>query len=222
MVAVLWIQPATAGKDDPVEILRKVDSIRNPGESYEMRVRIGESLFLVMISGNSRTLVRTLEPPRDRGRDLLMIDEEMWAYIPNLKRSVRVSLSQKLTGQAANGDISRMRWLGDYAPQLESQEGGSWVLALKATKKGLTYERIRVWVSKKDSSPQRAEYLTDSGKILQRASFEQYKMMAGRLRPTRLEIESAVNSTERSTLQVESMVPKKFSDSIFNPQRLGE
>ena len=206
----------------PVEILKKVDAIRNPAESYDMRVRIGESLFLVLISGNSRTIVKTLDPARDRGRDLLMIDEEMWAYIPNLKRAVRVSLSQKLTGQAANGDISRMRWSGDYVPQIESQEADAWILSLKAAKKGLTYERIRVWVSKKDHSPQKAEYLTDAGKVLKRAQFEEYRMMAGRLRPTRLEIQSAVNSSESSTLKMESMTPKKFSESLFNPQRLGQ
>lgn len=222
VLSLLAAPPTLGGLEDPAEILRKVDAIRNPSESYEMKVRIGESLFLVLISGNSKTIVKTLEPVRDRGRDLLMIDEEMWAYIPNLKRAVRVSLSQKLTGQAANGDISRMRWSGDYAAQLESQEAGEWVLALRANKKGLTYERIRVWVSKKDYSPKKAEYLTDSGKILKRASFERYQMMAGRMRPTRLEIESAVNSSERSTLEVSSMTPKKFSDSIFNPQRLGE
>jgi len=206
----------------PVEILKKVDAIRNPAESYDMRVRIGESLFLVLISGNSRTIVKTLDPARDRGRDLLMIDEEMWAYIPNLKRAVRVSLSQKLTGQAANGDISRMRWSGDYVPQIESQEADAWILSLKAAKKGLTYERIRVWVSKKDHSPQKAEYLTEAGKVLKRAQFEEYRMMAGRLRPTRLEIQSAVNSSESSTLKMESMTPKKFSESLFNPQRLGQ
>jgi outer membrane lipoprotein-sorting protein len=207
---------------DPVEILRKVDAIRNPSESYEMQVRIGENLFKVLISGNARTIVRTLEPARDRGRDLLMIDEEMWAFIPNLKRSVRVSLSQKLTGQAANGDISRMRWAGDYSPRIESQEGDTWVLALQASKKGLTYERLRIWVSKKDNAPQKAEYLTQGGKVLKRARFESFKLMAGRIRPTRMEIESAVNSQDRSTLEVQSMTPKTFSESIFNPQRLGQ
>ncbi len=171
-----------------------------------------------MISGNSRTVVRTLEPARDRGRDLLMIGEEMWAYIPNLKRAVRVSLSQKLTGQAANGDISRMRWADDYAATVESEDEGNWVLSLEATKKGLTYERIRVWVARRDHSPVRAEYLTRAGKVLKRARFEGYQMMAGRIRPTRLEIESAVNENDRSTLVVESMVPRTFPASLFNPQ----
>lgn len=146
----------------------------------------------------------------------------MWAYIPNLKRSVRVSLSQKLTGQAANGDISRMRWAEDYAGKLEGDEASEWVLSLEAKKKGLTYERIRVWVSKKDYRPLRAEYLTAAGKVLKRARFEGYQQMAGRLRPTRLEIESAVNASDRSTLVVESMVPKALPEALFNPQRLGQ
>jgi outer membrane lipoprotein-sorting protein len=211
-----------APSPNPEAILRKVDAIRNPSESYEMRVRIGESRFMAMIQGANRTVVRTLEPARDRGRDLLMVGEEMWAYIPNLKRAVRVSLSQKLTGQAANGDISRMRWAEDYEATIESEDEGNWVLALRARRKGLTYERIRVWVARKDHSPVRAEYLTAAGKILKRARFEGYRMMAGRVRPTRLEIESAVNASEHSTLEVESMSPRSFPVSLFNPQGFGE
>ncbi len=221
-LGLAMLQPARAGGPSAEEVIRKVDAIRNPSESYEMKVRIGESEFLARISGNDKTLVKTLEPARDRGRDLLMMGEEMWAYIPNLKRSVRVSLSQKLTGQAANGDISRMRWAEDYSSRIEKDEPTEWVLALEARKKGLTYERLRVWVSKKDFRPVRAEYLTASGKVLKRARFEGYQQMAGRLRPTRLEIESAVNATDRSTLIVESMVPKALPASLFNPQRLGQ
>ena len=86
------------------------------------------SEFDVSIQGNEKTLIKTLAPTRDRGRNLLMLQEEMWAFIPNLNRAVRVSLSQKLTGQTANGDISRMRWSGDYNPALESENEKEWVL----------------------------------------------------------------------------------------------
>ena len=41
--------------------------------------------------------------------------------MPSLKRAIRVSLSQKLMGEAANGDISRMRWYGDYNVKIEKQ-----------------------------------------------------------------------------------------------------
>jgi len=220
---------ATPTAPTAVEILKRVDAVRNPLGSYEMKVRIGDSLFEAWIASGARTLVRTLAPSRDRGRDLLMLGEEMWAYIPNLKRAVRVSLSQKLTGQASNGDISRMRWSEDYEPSLESSDvdedresdGPQWVLSLRALKKGLTYERLRVWVSRRDYHPLRAEYMTQAGKVLKRARFEGYQMIAGRERPTRLLIESAVDSEDRSTLVVESMQERSFSDSMFNPQGLG-
>ncbi|NDD91825.1 outer membrane lipoprotein-sorting protein [bacterium] len=213
----LWAAGPSAG-----EILKSVDEVRNPSESYQMRVRIGDSLFEVKIDGNSKTLIKTLEPARDLGRDMLMLGEEMWAYIPNLKRSVRVSLSQKLTGQAANGDISRMRWAGDYLPRVSAETGQSWTLDLTALKKGLTYERIRVDVEKKTFHPIRAEFQTSSQKPLKRATFGKYRMVAGRMRPTELEIESAVNSNDRSVLQVETMEKKSFPSSLFNPQRFSK
>lgn len=224
-MAVLLVLSSVSGFAagfDAQEVLKRVDEVRNPAESYRMRVRIGDSAFEVLLDGNSKTLVKTLEPARDQGRDMLMLGEEMWAYIPNLKRAVRVSLSQKLTGQAANGDISRMRWSGDYSPKIESESPESWVLLLTASKKGLTYEKIRVTVEKKTFHPLSAEYLTSAAKPLKRASFGAFKMIAGRIRPTELSIQSAVNQSDQSKIVVESMDKKSFPSAQFNPQRLGQ
>src|SRR4051794_12065052 len=119
VVFALFILVASAsGAETPSaeEVIQKVDQVRNPSDSYFMSVEVtspdgkqASTKFDVSLQGNAKTLIKTVEPARDRGRNLLMLNEEMWAYIPNLKRAVRVSLSQKLTGQAANGDISRMR-----------------------------------------------------------------------------------------------------------------
>ena len=223
LLEALSISSALAGAaPEPEEILKRVDEVRNPSESYRMQVRISDSVFDVLLDGNSKTLVRTLEPARDQGRDMLMLREEMWAYIPNLKRAVRVSLSQKLTGQAAHGDISRMRWSGDYAVTVEKETADSWTLFLTATKKGLTYEKIRVTVQKKTFHPVQAEYLTGAAKPLKRATFGGFKMIAGRVRPTELSIQSAVNQNDQSKIIVESMEKKSFPSSQFNPQRLGQ
>ena len=98
------------------DLLQEVDSFRNPSDSYSMSVRIvssnesEEARFLVYLKGNSKTLIKVLAPKKNLGRNMLMVAENMWVYVPNIRRSVRVSLNQKLTGEAANGDISRMRW----------------------------------------------------------------------------------------------------------------
>ena len=110
------------------DLLVEVDKYRNPSDAYSMSVKIisssekEDSSFLVYLKGNDKTLIKVLSPKKTLGRNMLMIGENMWVYIPNIRRSVRVSLSQKLTGEAANGDISRMRWAGDYTHKVEKKD----------------------------------------------------------------------------------------------------
>jgi outer membrane lipoprotein-sorting protein len=209
------------------EIIGKVDNIRNPAESYAMKVEIISSdtpkevsVFDVAISGNNKTVVRALAPASNRGRNLLMLDEEMWAFIPNLNRAVRVSLSQKLNGQAANGDISRMRWHGDYDAKIESESDKAWTLFLSAKKKGLTYEKVRVWIDKSNFRPERAEYLSLAGKPLKKASFRAYRELAGKVRPGEILIEDAIRKDENSLIRVKEMTVKSFPESMFNQNNL--
>jgi outer membrane lipoprotein-sorting protein len=223
---------ATAPALTADEIIAKADAVRNPGESYLMKVEITntspkadpahpeKSVFEVSIQGNDKTLVKTLEPSRDRGRNLLMLEQEMWAYIPNLKRAVRVGLNQRLTGQAANGDISRMRWTGDYSAKIESETASDWVIFLTASKKGLTYEKARVWVRKLGFQPNRAQYLTLSGSPLKEALYEGYKDLAGATRPTLIQISDTVRPDDRSQIKILEMETREFASSLFNQNNL--
>lgn len=220
------VSPAFAA-DDAAEILKKADEIRNPGSSYFMKVEVKSSgsenepsIYEVYLKGNSKTLVKALAPARDKGRNMLMIDEDMWAYVPNLKRAVRVSLSQKLSGQTANGDISRTRWSGDYTPKIEKTEDKHWILYLKADKKGLTYDRIRVWVAKKNFRPEKAEYLSLSDKVLKKVEYKGFKGIAGGERPTEIHIQDALNETEKSVITIQSMEVREHPDSLFNQNNL--
>jgi outer membrane lipoprotein-sorting protein len=216
---------ATALAATPEEILRKADEVRNPSESYFMKVTVtsdGEdrSAFEVSIQGNNKTLVKTREPARDRGRNLLMLEEEMWAYIPNLKRAVRVSLAQKLTGQAANGDISRMRWSGDYTATIEKESPKDWVLHLAARKKGLTYDKARVWIEKGSFHPLKAEFLTPAGKPLKLATYGGYRNLAGKERPGTIRIQDALRPDDVSVIEIGEMAVRSFPASTFNQNAL--
>ena len=206
---------------DAASILRQADAIRNPEADFQMLVAIDsaggdKSEFKVMTKGNSRTIVETIAPRRDKGRDLLMVDENMWVFIPNLKRAVRVSLSQKLTGEAANGDISRMRWADDYTAKIISSDKGSWTLMLEANKKGLTYEKIEASIQKGSYRPLKASYLTKSGKVLKNAEFGAYKQMAGKIRPSEIFIKDAIREDRFSKIVIKEMAVKSIPASKFN------
>jgi hypothetical protein len=208
------------------EILKKADEIRAPSDAYRMEVTVEspaeKSLFRfeLNIGGKDASLIRTLEPSREVGKNFLMLQEEMWAYIPNIKRSIRVTLNQKLTGQASNGDISRMRWYGDYEAVLEGQDEQAWQLLLTAKKRGLTYEKIRVWVLKSNYRPERGEYLSSEAKPLKFVQFTEFKEFAGALRPSRIVIQNAHKKDDFSVLEIKSMKQTKFPDSFFTQNNL--
>lgn len=208
------------------DLLEEVDSFRNPSDAYSMNVRIvssnesEEARFLVYLKGNSKTLIKVLAPKKNLGRNMLMIAENMWVYVPNIRRSVRVSLNQKLTGEAANGDISRMRWAGDYSHKIEKTDKETTELFLEAVKPGLTYSKIRVWISSKDKRPLKAEFLTLSGKIIKTATYDKYESNLGKMRPTLIHIVDNLRKDQYSDIHVEKMENKAFPDSMFTEKSL--
>lgn len=203
--------------------VKTADEIRNPANSFQMQIKVdGEdstTVFEVYLKGQDKTLIVTKEPVRDRGRNMLMLDREFQAYIPNLKRSMKLSLAQKLQGQVANGDISRTRWYGDYDVTVEKSADADDQLLLKGNKDNLTYGWIRLWLQKGTHRPMRAEYLGLNGKtILKKAFFEDYRSIAGANRPTTLRIEDM--GKKSSTIRILSMASKEFPDSFFTVRNM--
>lgn len=207
----------------PDLLLKMADDVRNPSEVYKMKIGVKTSstdqVFEVFLKGKDKTLVIVKSPAKDRGRNMLMLDRDFHAYIPNLKKSVRLSLAQKMSGEISNGDIARTRWHGDYTAKLERDEGEEAVIFLEGTKQMLTYSKIRLWVHKKNGRPSRAEFLGLDGKtILKRAKYTAYKTIAGSLRPTELIIEDVTGKS--SSITILEMNPADLPDSLFTTQSL--
>lgn len=206
------------------QILKKADDFRNPGESFEMQVQVetseSNSTFVVYLKGNEQTIIVTKQPARDVGRNMLMLDRDFYAYIPNLKRSMRLSLSQKLSGQVANGDVSRTRWYGDYEATIEKKSEGKIWLFLKGKKPNLTYDSMRIVVDAKTSKPLAADFLgLDGKKVLKRAAFEDYKTLAGAERPGTIRILDP-STNETSFIRVQSMKVRNFTEGFFTQRNM--
>ena len=120
--------------------------------------------------------VEALKPAKNKGEVFLFNDRQMWFYKPTLKKPVSISARQKLTGQAANGDIASTHYARDYNATLEKTEeiGGvkHHVLLLKAKGKNLTYDQIRYWISDKTKLATKAEFLTLQGKPFKYGTLE--------------------------------------------------
>ncbi|HEY5956149.1 MAG TPA: outer membrane lipoprotein-sorting protein [Polyangiaceae bacterium] len=142
----------------------------------------------VLKSGNDKVRAWFLEPAAAKGQEMLRVGDNMWVYMPNLKRSIRIAARESFQGgDFNNGDILRVNYVADYTPKLISaDDSGLWALELTAKSKEVTYDRIKLWMSKSKRQPVRAEYYAASGKLLRSAKFEDIKSFRGFERPSRI------------------------------------
>ena len=113
------------------------------------------------------------EPAAERGQIMLMKGHDLWVFLPNVSQPVRLSLSQRLTGQVANGDLARVNFAGDYDAKLlrtEEVDGETMhVLELTARDRNVTYHKVLYWVRKSNDWPYKAEFYSLSDRLLKTA-----------------------------------------------------
>ncbi|WP_042335069.1 outer membrane lipoprotein-sorting protein [Accumulibacter sp.] len=214
-------------------IVQKADEVRFPAEGFQVDVTItttetgGSSdsrRYRVLSKGNTNSVVMVIEPASDRGQIMLMKGRDLWVFMPEVSQPIRLALSQRLTGQVANGDLARANFAADYTPKLLRSEkiGGDdfYVLELTGVDRSVTYQRVLYWVREKDSWPYRAEFYSLSNRLLKSCKYENYQTMEGRKRPTRLVMEDALRGGEQSIMDYGSMKLRDLPDKIFTKDYL--
>jgi outer membrane lipoprotein-sorting protein len=222
-----------ADSADAREMLARADRIRFPVDAFQVDVLITTSApdsdpeersYRILSKGNDKTLVQTTAPAIDRNQILLMRDHDLWAFLPNLTQPIRLPLSQRLTGQVANGDLARANFVGDYEPSLlredKIDDDTYQVLQLDAVDQWVTYRKVLFWVSGKSGRPLKAEFYAVSGRLLKTCHYHEFKSMGGAVRPTRLVIEDALRAGNRSVLEYSMMSLKDLPDKIFTKDYL--
>lgn len=172
--------------------------------------------------------VVALEPSRNKGEIYLFNDRTMWFFKPELKKPVAISSRQKLTGQAANGDIASTHYSRDYTPTIEKTEiiDGEKVhiLMLKAKANNLTYDKIRYWISDKTKRAVKAEFLTLQGAVFKKAILEYNNKIKvnGTMMDfvSRMEIVDAKFENNKSILRYINPQMEDHKESLFNVNNL--
>jgi outer membrane lipoprotein-sorting protein len=212
---------------DAETLLKRSDSFRNGWPSYVLKVKITnyesdksdeEKLYTVSQKGTDRTYVEFMSP-RDKGRHLLMLGDDMWIYLPDTSRPIRITPLERLSGDASNGDVARTNYAVDYSPvYLRTEKQGSeqcFVLELKARRKGATYQRILYWLRVEDARPVRAEFFLTSGKHIKTATFDDYAPSAGKMLLRRLTLYDEIRHNSHSVLEYSGAAPRDLPDKLF-------
>jgi outer membrane lipoprotein-sorting protein len=214
-------------------IVEKADLVRFPADGFQVDIVINTNQsdkqvetrkYRVLQKGNENTVVMVTEPASERGQIILMKGRDLWVFMPEVSQPVRISLAQRLTGQVANGDLARANFAADYNPKVvrnETINGETYVvMALNAVDRSVTYQKVVYWVNQKNGWPLKAEFYSLSNRLLKKCSYENFQTLAGKTRPTRLVMEDALRSGEKSTLEYSEMKLRELPDKIFTKDYL--
>lgn len=211
----------------PQEMLEKVDKNRAPAHTFTCKLKVssqkGDGIsvvdLLIRVKDAKKSLVLYQAPHSTRGRVLLMVEDNVWVYIPGTSNPIRISPQQQLMGQVSNADVARVVYSLDY--QVTGVDTDVYnnenvlVLHLSAKTKGAAYKAITLWVKPDVYLPIKAEFYAVSGRHLKTAYYKKYQSILGALRPTVLDIHDAVQTNAITTLEYTDFTVDTTPDAFY-------
>lgn len=220
------------GKLTADEILEQSDRTRNAWDSFIVRTQIlnyedgkltEEGNFEVSMKGWDKSLVKFLNADV-KGQYLLMLEDDMWIYMPNTRKPIRITPLQRLTGNASNGDVARTRYAQDYAAVLKREETldgvDCYVLELTAKRDGATYHKIVYWVTKEHLQPKKGEIYLSSGKHYKTIFFDAYQESSGRVLLKQMTLIDRLREGRKTIMRLTSYAPQDIPAKYFNKDYL--
>ena len=211
---------------DGNEMLKNVDRNLNP-DSFEMYRKLiniepnGSKKEFVMYSvkkDKDKIASVFLSPAIEKGRSTLRVGENMWLYIPNVGKPIRITSLQSVTGGVFNNsDIMRVDYSSEYnCEKVEPTDEGN-ILFLKAKTNSVAYDSVKMWVYGKKLLPSKLECFASSGMLIKTLYFKNNKDFGGGLvRPALIETDSPLYKGYKSMIVFAKIKTKELPDEVFS------
>jgi hypothetical protein len=163
-----------------------------------------------------------LEPDSEKGRATLRLGENMWLYIPNVGRPLRITSMQSVVGGVFNNaDIMRLDFSTEYSVAKEEDKGDYLLLELKAKNDTVSYDKLLMQVNKKTLSPIQIECYTSTKMLIKTLYYKKPKDFGdGIVRPSIVETNSPMYKGYKSIMIYGKITPKEFADEAFTLDNL--
>jgi outer membrane lipoprotein-sorting protein len=216
---------------DGAAILKQVDKNLQPEsfESYRKLINIEPSgakrefLLYTLKKGNDKIVSLFLSPASEKGRATLRLGDNMWLYIPNVGKPVRITSLQSVVGGVFNNaDIMRLDYNVEYDVQSIVDEKNEYILDLKAKTAAVAYDKLKMWVDKKAVIPTKIECYAATGLLIKTLYFKEIKPFEGVRRPSVIETDSPLYKGYQSIIAYANVKKKVVADEVFTLEFLGK
>lgn len=222
---LVFILASPAFALDGTKLLEQVDRGLNP-ESYEMYRKLinvepsgakKEFTLFSVKKGKDKIAALFLAPASEKGRSTLRLGENMWLYIPNVGKPIRITSLQSVVGGVFNNaDILNLDYSAEYDVEKVEEGGAENLLFLKAKTREVAYDRLKMWVDKKQTLPVKIECLTEAGMLIKTLYFKERKDFGGGItRPSVLETDSPLFKGYKSVMIYAKIKKRDFKDEVF-------
>jgi hypothetical protein len=229
-LAIVWSAGAFADQDVK-ELLRRADEYRLAADAIRVETEVllykhgsldKERRYSVFLKPGRRSLV-LMQSPSEKGQKVLMLGEDFWQIMPQSQRPIRITPLQKLLGDASAGDIATMTWSEDYDGRRLEEVVIDKVpcvhLSLVAIRKGVSYQRIELYLSTKDSRPVKADLYVASDKLAKEATFT-VEVVDGRPQVSAMRLLDQIQPGRETVIRYLTRQPRSISDEYYNPMFL--
>jgi len=230
-LSFVFLQIVKLSAQDANALLKTVDDNLMP-ESYEAYRKIineepngskKEFAFYTVKKGKDKIALLYLAPASEKGRSTLRLGENMWLYIPNVNKPVRITSLQSITGGVFNNaDIMQLEYSAEYDATFSGETETEQILDLKAKNKTVAYDKLRMWITKEKKYIRKVEAYSATGLLIKTVEFKDEKDFGnGLMRPSVVETFSPLYKGYRSYLIYQRIKSRKFADEVFTLNYMG-
>lgn len=212
------------------DILVQIDKNLQPGssESYKKLINIEpdgskkEFLLYQAKKGSDKMVSLFLEPESEKGRNTLRLGDNMWLYMPNVGRPIRITSMQSVIGGVFNNsDIMRLDFSSEYYLIKQEDKGTHFELELKAKNDTVAYDKLVMSVDKKVLVPLKVECYSSTDMLIKTLFYKNIKDFGnGVIRPSVIETLSPFYKDYKSIMIYGKITQKEFSDEAFTIENI--
>lgn len=235
--AVLLLSSTAHASDDIIrELLTGSDDLfRGSSSTATMIMEVKTARYERTVTmqswtkGTEKSLVRIMEPAKDRGVATLKVDDNIWNYLPKADRTMKVPASMMsgswMGSHITNDDlVQESRLSEDFTYTLtrspEQGDDGYTVELVPKPDAPVVWGRI-VATFRADKLPSSMTYHDEDGTLVRTMTYDGYQEISGQLMPTQFSVVPADKPDEYTRIRYEDLeFGVDIPDSTFTKQAL--
>ena len=167
--------------------------------------------------GRDQMAALFLSPASEKGRATLRLGDNLWLYIPNVGKPLRITSLQSVVGGVFNNsDLLRLEFSTEYDVDSLAEDDGKHLLNLKAKSRNVAYDHLKMWVEKDSLLPVTIECYAASGLLIKTLHYSKVEDFGNGLRrPSQLITDSPLQKGYKSVMLFAKMKARPLDDEVF-------